>query len=86
MWDGVWDGVWDGAWDGAWDGVCLRGGDVDAVGERRDDEARCVAQVLERVAEGCIAYVDPHVLLRIVPSLLQSGLELADPRETLLGQ
>ena len=67
-------------------GVCLRGGDVDAVGERRDDEAGGVAKVFEGVAEGRIAYVDPHVLLRVDPSLLQSGLELAYPREALLGQ
>tara|TARA_B100000780_G_scaffold121442_1_gene85094 strand:+ start:111 stop:362 length:252 start_codon:yes stop_codon:yes gene_type:complete len=43
-------------------GSCLRGGDVDAVGERRDDEARGVAEVLEGVAEGGVAYVDPHLV------------------------
>ena len=41
----------------------LRGGDVDAVGERRDHEAARAAEVLERVAEERVADVQDRVVL-----------------------
>ena len=62
----------------------LRGGDVDAVGERRDHEAARVAEVLERVLEGRVADVGPDVVLRRVAALLEARLELADPLEAVL--
>ena len=59
-------------------------GDVDAVGERRDHEAAGVAQILERVAEGRVADVDPHVLLLVAVALVVPRLELAEPLEAVL--
>ena len=37
----------------------LRGRDVDAIGQGRDDQARAVAQVLVAVREGRVADLDP---------------------------
>jgi hypothetical protein len=62
----------------------LRRGDVEPVGERRDDEAARVAEVLERVAEGGVADVGPDVVLRVAAALLPPRLELADPLEAVL--
>ena len=63
----------------------LRGGDVDAVGERSDDETAGVAEVLERVLEGRVADVVPNVLGRGVAALLEVSLELAHPLEAIGG-
>ena len=70
----------------------LRGGDVDAVGERRDHEAAGAAEVLERVAEERVADVEHAVVLLArrarasgrVARLLPARLELAEPLEVVL--
>lgn len=41
------------------------------VGKRRDDKARCVAEIFVLVAELCVANIREAILLLIVPSMSQ---------------
>ena len=49
-------------------------GDVTSVGEGRDDESGCVAQIFVRIHELGVANVGVAIDLRVVPSVAQLGL------------
>ena len=60
----------------------LREGDVASVGERRDDEAGRVAQILVRVDELSVANVGVTIQFRVVPAMAQ--LRLPQERQRAL--